>query len=70
METGNHVGTHSHGNMVVSLPMRDGNVDECNHSTVLVFVVSLPMRDGNRGGNSHTGDRKEVVSLPMRDGNK
>ena len=48
METENGSSNNSKGRIVVSLPMRDGNLTpECRY-TAEQFVVSLPMRDGNR----------------------
>ena|GEM_PF-5930431 len=32
---------------VLDLPMRDGNVKQRHHITVIVRVLDLPMRDGN-----------------------
>ena len=55
--------------IVVSLPMRDGNLLPTPSRVNFSRVVSLPMRDGNPGRNLQAR-QPVVVSLPMRDGNK
>ncbi len=47
--------------LVVSLPMRDGNLLRDIHACMQVHVVSLPMRDGN--GYSFATFRKAVSLL-------
>ncbi len=55
--------------MVVSLPMRDGNLAVSEVRSWGEAVVSLPMRDGNFYNLPVMPSTMWVVSLPMRDGN-
>ena len=56
--------------LVVSLPMRDGNLFQAFFFRIVLKVVSLPMRDGNYNADDWRIGIPEVVSLPMRDGNR
>ena len=55
--------------LVLSLPMRDGNRSAVRVRGLAHKVLSLPMRDGNKTWSVGRRSRTAVLSLPMRDGN-
>ena len=68
METQKSQSIEPKHNIVVSLPMRDGNEEAELFPHGAHDVVSLPMRDGNYPRMMRSGVQVRVVSLPMRDG--
>ena len=56
-------------NLVLTVPMRNGNSTFQTRPKAPSSVLTVPMRNGNEGWDESDWNKKKVLTVPMRNGN-
>ena len=56
-------------NSVLTVPMRNGNIEYSKNNGIELSVLTVPMRNGNKESRQLYQHMNRVLTVPMRNGN-
>ena len=64
-----YIGTKEAAQILLNLPLRNGNGTVSSGATIRMTLLNLPLRNGNWWATRSTGATRTLLNLPLRNGN-